>query len=67
MDYLVLSRSLMKNVINSEVLPPNLDSKHAPITVTFKSSFVNLEKEKCSTTERHISGINRVLLYFTLY
>ena len=45
-DYLVLSRSLMKNIIMFKVLPPNFDSKHAPITATFKSSFVKFEKEK---------------------
>ena len=45
-DYLVLSRSLIKNIINFQVLPPNFDSKHAPITATFKSSFVKFGKEK---------------------
>ena len=45
-DYLILSRSLMKNVINFKVLPINFDSKHAPISTTFKSSFVNFEKGK---------------------
>ena len=45
-DYLVLSRSLIKNIINFEVLPPNFDSKHTRITATFKSSFVKFGKEK---------------------
>ena len=45
-EYLVLSRPLMKNVINFKVLPPNFDSKHAPITATFKSSFVKFGKGK---------------------
>ena len=44
--YLVLSRSLMKNVINFKVLPPNFDSKHTPINATFKSPFVKFRKEK---------------------
>ena len=45
-DYLALSRSLMKNIIKFKVLPPNFDSKHAPITATFKSSFVKFGKGK---------------------
>ena len=45
-DYLVLSRSLMKNVIKFKVLPPNFDFKHAPITATFKISFVKFGKGK---------------------
>ena len=36
----------MKNFINFKVLPPNFDSKHAPITATFKSSFVKFGKGK---------------------
>ena len=43
-DYLVLSRSLMKNIINFKVLSPSFDSKHAPITATFKSSFIKFGK-----------------------
>ena len=46
MDYLVLSGPLMKNIINFKVLPPNFDSKHAPITATFKSPFVQFGKGK---------------------
>ena len=45
-DCLVLSRSLMKNVTKFKVLQPNFASKHAPITATFKSSFVKFEKWK---------------------
>ena len=45
-DYLVLSRSLMKNFIKLKVLPPNFDSNHAPITATFKNSFVKFGKGK---------------------
>ena len=45
-DYLVLSRSLMKNVIKFKVLPPNFDFKHGPITATFKISFVKFGKGK---------------------
>ena len=45
-DYLVLSRPLMKNITNFKVLPPNFHSKHAPITATFKSSFVKFGKGK---------------------
>ena len=45
-DYLVLSRPLMKNIINLKILPPNLDSKNAPITATFKSSFLKFRKGK---------------------
>ena len=45
-DYLGLSRSLMKNVIKFKVPPPNFNSKHAPITATFKSSFVKFGKGK---------------------
>ena len=37
-DYLVLSRPLMKNI--------NFDFKHASITATFKSSFVKFGKRK---------------------
>ena len=36
----------MKNIIKFKVLPPNFDSKHAPITATFKSSFVKFGKEE---------------------
>ena len=36
----------MKNIINFKVLPPIFDSKHAPITATFKSSFVKFGKGK---------------------
>ena len=39
-NYLVFSRSLMKNITKFKVLSPNFDSKHAPITATFKSSLV---------------------------
>ena len=46
MDYLVLSRSLMKNVIKFKVFLSSFDSKHAPITATFKSSFVKFGKGK---------------------
>ena len=53
-DYLVLNRSIMKNVIKFKVLPPNFDSKHAPITTTFKSSFVKFGKGKVL---KHPSGI----------
>ena len=45
-DYLVLGRSLLKNVIKFKVLPLNFNSKHAPITATFKSSFVKFGKRK---------------------
>ena len=43
-NYLVLSRSLVKNVINIKVLPPNFESKHAPITTIFKISFIKFGK-----------------------
>ena len=66
-DCLVLIKPLMKNIINFKVLPPNLDSKHAPITANFKGSFVKFGKGKISTTQRHISGITMVLFYFTPY
>ena len=46
MDYLVLSRSLMKNVIKFKLFLSSFDSKHAPITATFKSSFVKFGKGK---------------------
>ena len=36
----------MKNVVNFKVLPINFNSEHAPITATFKSSFVKFEKGK---------------------
>ena len=36
----------MKSIINFKVLPPIFDSKHAPITATFKSSFVKFGKGK---------------------
>ena len=45
-DYLVLGRSLMKNIMKFKVLPANFDSKNAPITATFKSSFVKFGKAK---------------------
>ena len=45
-DYLVLSRSLTKNIIKFKVLPPSFDSKHAPVTATFISSFVKFGKGK---------------------
>ena len=45
-DYLVLSRPLLKNIVNFKVLPPNFHSKHTPITATFKSSFVKFGKGK---------------------
>ena len=45
-DYLVLSRPLMKN-INFKVLPHQLwFQAYAPITATFKSSFVKFGKGK---------------------
>ena len=40
MDYLILSRSLIENVIKFKVLPPSFHSNHSPVTATFKSSFV---------------------------
>ena len=46
MDYLVSSMPLMKNIINFKVLSPNFDSKHVPITATFKSSLVTFRKGK---------------------
>lgn len=45
MDYLVLSRTIMENVIKFEILPHNFDSKDAPITTTLKSSFVKPSKD----------------------
>ena len=45
-DYVVLSKSLMKNIIKFKVLPTNFDSKYTLITATFKSSFVKFEKGK---------------------
>ena len=68
-DYLVLSRSLTKNIIKFKVLPPNFDSKHAPITATFKSSLVKYGKGKCSTIERHTyewDNQGAVLFHFLL-
>lgn len=55
-DHLVLSRSLVKTVIYFKVLPPKFDSKHAPVTDTFKSCFVKVGK-----------GMTRVLSYFNPY
>ena len=66
MDYLVLSRPLMKNIINFKVLPPNFDSKHAPITAAFKSSFVKFGKEKCSTTQNHKWDNQGAVLFHSL-
>ena len=45
-DYLVLSRPLLKIIRNFKLLPPNFDSKHAPITATSKISFVRFGKGK---------------------
>ena len=45
-DYLVLSRSLLKNVIKFKVLLPNFHSNHAPIIATFKNSFVKFGRGK---------------------
>ena len=43
-DYLLTEIPLHKNVLDSKVLPPEFDSKHAPITTTFKISELRTEK-----------------------
>ena len=65
-DYLVLSRPLMKNNINFKVLPPNFDFKHATITATFKSSFVKFGKGKVLNHPKTYQWYNQVLLYSAL-
>ena len=65
-DYPVLSRPLMKN-INFKVLPLNFDSKHAPITATFKSSFVKFGKEKVLGHPKKYKWDNQgAVLFFSL-
>ena len=43
-DYLLAESPLFKNILNFTVLSPEFDSKHAPITLTFK--IPKLENEK---------------------
>ena len=65
-DYLVLSRSLMKNVIKLKVLLPNFDSKHAPTTATFKSSFVKFGKGKVLNHPKTLKWDNQSAVLFYL-
>ena len=62
--YLGLSRSHAKNVIKFKVLPINFAFKHAPITATFKGSFVKYgkgPKDIYKTIQKHLLGITSVL------
>ena len=45
-DYLLTEILLHKNILDFKVLPPEFDSKHAPITTTFKISELRTEKRK---------------------
>ena len=66
-DFLVLSRSLMKNVINFKVFHPTLIPSMHQLLLLSRVLLLNLEKEKSSTIQRQMSGITRVLFYFTPY
>ena len=45
-DYPLTEIPLHKNIQDFKVLPPEFDSKHAPITTTFKISELRTEKRK---------------------
>ena len=45
-DYLLMEDSLNDNILNFIVLPPEFDSKHAPITTTFKTPKLSTEERK---------------------